>query len=121
MELDVSRIRVIPVQKVSRENVKQLRAAQQKSEQKQQKAIEEIAQDMQKLRDRIDSEKYLQELLNIPSFNKRIKFQVDNDQVFVKVIDGETDKVIKEIPQEELRTMYQRIREYIGVFINEQI
>jgi flagellar protein FlaG len=121
MELDVSRIRAIPVQKFSRENVEQLRVKQQKSEQKQQKAIDEIAQDMQRLRDKIDSEKYLQEVLNLPSFNKRIKFQVDNDQVFVKVIDGETDKVIKEIPQEELRTMYQRIHEYIGVFIDEQI
>jgi flagellar protein FlaG len=121
MELDVSRIRAIPVQKFSREKVEQLRAVQQKSEQKQQKAIEEIAQDMQKLRDRIDSEKYLQDVLNIPSFNRKIKFQVDHDRVFVKVIDGKTDKVIKEIPQEELRTMYQRIREYIGIFIDEQI
>ncbi|MBN1647711.1 MAG: flagellar protein FlaG [Spirochaetales bacterium] len=121
MELDVSRIRTIPVQDFSQENVKQQRIELQKTEQKHRKAIQEITRDMQKLRDQIDAEKYLQELLDLPTFNKKIRFQVDEDQVFVKVIDGETDKVIKEIPQEEMRSMYKRIRQYVGIFIDEQI
>jgi len=121
MELDVSRIRTVPVQDLSQESVKQQRVSQQRTEQRQRKAIQEITQDMQKLRDQIDAEKYFQEMLDLPTFNKKIRFQVDDSRVFVKVIDAKTDKVIKEIPQEEMRAMYRRIRQYVGLFIDEQI
>ncbi|MBN1686942.1 MAG: flagellar protein FlaG, partial [Spirochaetales bacterium] len=43
------------------------------------------------------------------------------DQVVVKVIDSKTDKVIKEIPPEVLQRLYVRIREAIGLLIDEMI
>ena len=68
--------------------------------------------------------RYLDEILDYTQFfNKRLKFSVNEelDQVVVKVIDGKTDKVIKEIPPEVLQRMHVRIREAIGLLIDEFI
>jgi flagellar protein FlaG len=56
------------------------------------------------------------------TFNRRLSFSVNEKlgQVVVKVIDAETDKVIKEIPPEELQHVYERIREVIGLLLDEQ-
>ena len=57
------------------------------------------------------------------ALNKRLSFSVNRelDQVVVKVIDRKTDKVIKELPPEELQRMHVRIREAIGLLIDEEI
>ena len=56
-------------------------------------------------------------------FNKRLKLTVNRriNRVIVKVIDRKTDNVIKEIPSEEIQNMVARIRETIGLLIDEQI
>ena len=67
---------------------------------------------------------YLDEILDYARFfNKRLKFSVNEelDQVVVKVIDAQTDKVIKEIPPEVLQRLHVRIREAIGLLIDESI
>ena len=50
------------------------------------------------------------------AFDRRLKFVVDQDsrELIIKVIDNETDKVIKELPPEELRRLHDRISETIG-------
>jgi flagellar protein FlaG len=71
-----------------------------------------------------NAERYLSEILNITQFfNKRLRFSINNelDQVVVKVIDSQTDKVIKEIPPEVLQRLHVRIREAIGLLIDEII
>ena len=57
------------------------------------------------------------------ALNKRLSFSLNRelDQVVVKVIDRKTDKVIKELPPEELQRMHVRIREAIGLLIDEEI
>lgn len=57
------------------------------------------------------------------AFNRRLKFSINRelDQVVVKVIDKETDKVIKELPPEEIQRLHVRIREAIGLLIDEEI
>jgi flagellar protein FlaG len=57
------------------------------------------------------------------AFNRRLKFTVNKElnQVVVKVIDKETDKVIKELPPEEVQRLHVRIREAIGLLIDEEI
>jgi len=57
------------------------------------------------------------------ALNKRLSFHVNRElhQVIVKVIDRTTDKVIKELPPEELQRMHVRIREAIGLLIDEEI
>jgi len=57
------------------------------------------------------------------AFNRRLSFSINRDlnQVIVKVIDNETDKVIKELPSRELQNLHLRIREAIGLLIDEEI
>ena len=57
------------------------------------------------------------------AFNRRLKFTINDelDQVVVKVIDSETDKVIKELPPEALQRVHARIREAIGLLLDEEI
>jgi flagellar protein FlaG len=57
------------------------------------------------------------------AFNKKLKFVVDHQshEVTVKVIDSATDKVIKELPPEELQRMHRRIKETIGFLFDEKV
>ncbi len=57
------------------------------------------------------------------AFNRRVKLSVNDEinQVIIKVVDGETDKVIKEIPPEEIQHLIARIKETIGLLVDEKI
>jgi len=69
-------------------------------------------------------ETLVSELQNVASaLDRRLSFSVNRDlgQVVVKVIDRKTDKVIKELPPEELQRLHVRIREAIGLLIDEEI
>ena len=56
-------------------------------------------------------------------FNKKLQFVVDDqsNQVIVKVIDRDTDKVIKELPPEELQRLHSNLRETIGFLFDERV
>jgi len=41
--------------------------------------------------------------------------------VIVKVIDKETDKVIKELPPAELQRLHSNLKEAIGLLFNEMV
>ena len=57
------------------------------------------------------------------AFNKKLKFEVNHqsNDVTVKVIDPETDKVIKVLPPKELQRLHSRIKETIGFLFDEVI
>jgi len=57
------------------------------------------------------------------AFNKKLQFVVDqrSNEVIVKVIDKETDKVIKELPPEELQRLHRNIKEAIGLLFDEMV
>ena len=57
------------------------------------------------------------------TFNKKLKFIVDHrsNEVIVKVIDKNTDKVIKVIPPEELQRLHKKLKETIGFLFNERV
>jgi len=57
------------------------------------------------------------------ALNKKLKFVVDHrsNEVIVKVIDGNTDKVIKVIPPEELQRLHRKLKETIGFLFNERV
>ena len=59
----------------------------------------------------------------VAAFNHRIRLSVNEEinQVIIKVVDARTDKVIKEIPAEEIQRMTAKIREMIGLLVDEQI
>ncbi len=56
-------------------------------------------------------------------FNRKLKFSINREinRIVVKVIDGTTDKVIKEIPPDEIQRLVARIKETIGLLFDEKI
>jgi flagellar protein FlaG len=40
--------------------------------------------------------------------------------VTINVIDGETDKVIKQIPPEAIQKLHERIREEMGILFDQE-
>jgi len=56
-------------------------------------------------------------------FNRKLQFVVDHhsNEVIVKVIDKETDKVIKELPPEELQRLHTNLKETIGFLFDERV
>lgn len=54
-------------------------------------------------------------------FNRRLSFSVNEKlgSVIVKVIDNDTDKVVREIPTAELQRCYERIREVLGLLFDK--
>ena len=57
------------------------------------------------------------------AFDRRLKFVIDSNSrdIIIKVIDNETDKVIKELPPEELRRLHDRISETIGFLFDTMV
>lgn len=57
------------------------------------------------------------------AFNRRVRLAVNEEinQVIIKVVDSQTDKVIKEIPAEEIQHLIARIKETIGLLVDEKI
>ena len=69
-------------------------------------------------------QRMLREIVNFSdAFNRRLKFSVNQElnQVVVKVIDRETDKVIKVIPHEGLQRLHMRLKEAMGMLFDEEI
>ncbi|MDR1411073.1 MAG: flagellar protein FlaG [Spirochaetaceae bacterium] len=56
------------------------------------------------------------------ALNRKLRFMVDYEshEITVKVIDPETDKVIKILPPEELQRLHSRIQETIGFLFDER-
>ncbi|MDC7228021.1 MAG: flagellar protein FlaG [Spirochaetales bacterium] len=102
------------------ENVKKQQAAKDTAI----KQLETELQNVEEQRQKIDAEKYLTEIINITEvFNRKLKFSIDKDldQVIVKVVDAETDKVIKEIPPEALKRLYAKMKEAMGLLIDTTV
>ncbi len=59
----------------------------------------------------------------ITRFNRRFEFRLDQqiNRVVVKVIDRDTDKLIKEIPPEEIQHLIARLRETMGLLVDQKI
>ena len=71
-----------------------------------------------------DLERIIRRILKDASLlNRDLKYSVNSetDQIVVKVIDKSTDKVIKEIPPEEIQRLQARLKQEIGLLIDEQI
>lgn len=57
------------------------------------------------------------------SLPNRLQFRLDEatEAMQVQVVDHETDKVIKEIPPQEILDLMARIKEMVGWFLDERI
>jgi len=56
------------------------------------------------------------------SYNRKIRIEVDKDLdiMIVKVIDGDTDQVIRQIPAEELVELSRHAKDQKGLLINKE-
>ena len=56
------------------------------------------------------------------AFNTHLSFSVNQklDSIVVKVVDSQTDKVVREIPPAELQHVYEAIRETIGLLFDHK-
>lgn len=87
-------------------------------------AGERRRQELERQEPDVDLERLVQEIeLAASTLNKRLRYSINRDlgQVVVKVVDRSTDKVIKELPPEALQRLHVRIREAIGLLIDEEI
>ncbi|MBN2532054.1 MAG: flagellar protein FlaG [Spirochaetales bacterium] len=59
----------------------------------------------------------------IKHFNRRLKFDINKEinRVVVKIIDKDTDKVIREIPSSEIQNLLEKVREAIGLLFDIEI
>ena len=107
-----------------REKQKQEKQTLKISRQKQERSLLlQKEQERQKL-SKLQTEQYLKEILRITSiFDRELRFSVNKelDQVVVKVIDSYTDKVIKEIPPEDIIKLHTRMKEVIGLLFDKKI
>jgi flagellar protein FlaG len=80
------------------------------------KALETLSQS--------DLEKIIKEMNQfIQIFNSRIAFELDKDtgKTILKIIDPQTNEVIRQIPPEELLRISKRISELLGLIINARV
>jgi flagellar protein FlaG len=55
-------------------------------------------------------------------FKRRLDFKIDEatNRIMIKVIDTETNKVVKEIPPEQLVRLAAKIQEMVGLLVDEE-
>ena len=75
-------------------------------------------QDPQKVRQVVEQIQNISDM-----FDRKLQFQINNDlnEVIVKVIDSNTDKVIREIPSAEIQKLQIRIKQTLGLLFDESI
>jgi flagellar protein FlaG len=69
-------------------------------------------------------EKSLQNIEEVVShFNRRFKIRLDDEinRIIIKVIDRDTDKIIKVIPPEEIQHLIAKINEMMGLLVDKTI
>jgi len=116
MELEISNVKHTPVRQTRFQETSQASRAV--------KATQAASREAAVQQKDIDVEKYLKDIIRITDmFNRKLKFTINREleQVVVKVIDRDTDKVIKEIPPEELQRLHVRMREALGLLFDEKI
>ena len=86
-------------------------------------SLPDVSEVAQTLAENLSQEKtYIQELQRVAdSLDRKVKFNLNQElgQVVVKIVDPSTDKVIKEIPSQEVQNMQLHIKETIGLLFDE--
>ena len=73
-----------------------------------------------------ESAQLLQEVLQISdTLNRKVKFSIDTDsnRVIVRIVDKETNEVIRELPPEALVKLHKKMKEamgILGVFVDQK-
>lgn len=91
-----------------------------REEEARKKAMTEVVTDRLSRQDISDAVEKLNKTIQI--FNKKMKMSYDEEsqRVVVKIIDSETNKVIKEIPTQEVLEFIHRLHQMVGIFIDSK-
>ncbi len=71
-----------------------------------------------------DTAKAVEEIQKIcDMFDRKLQFRVNKDtnRVIIKVIDSNTEKVIREIPSEAIQKLQERLKEAAGFLFDEAV
>ncbi|MCB1802330.1 MAG: flagellar protein FlaG [Gammaproteobacteria bacterium] len=79
-------------------------------------AVEKAAEDREGLQDVVSNLNQL-----VRDLHRELQFSVDDDsgETVVKVIDRETDEVVRQIPSEEVMRLRKRLEEAAGVIFHD--
>ena len=129
MELGIQgRMNQMPVQNKNQQNgVQLLQTGQNEALQKVASQAKKTQQQDISKRQNISKEeidRYIRKVLKDASLlNRDLRYSINREtnDVIVKVVDKSTDKVIKEIPPEALRRLQVRLKEQIGLLVDENI
>jgi len=97
---------------------------QRKAEQQTQQNLVIEKENRRKVKSRAATDQYIKQVLKIPNvLNRKLSYSINKElnQVVVKVIDSQTDKVIRVIPSETLLKLHSRMKEVIGLIFDEEI
>ena len=87
--------------------------------------LPDVSEVAQILAENLSQEKtYIQELQRIAdSLDRKVKFNLNQElgQVVVKIVDPSTDKVIREIPSVDMQELRIKMRQTIGLIIDETV
>lgn len=98
-------------------------AAHNKIEEKPQKDIDELKNHESREKVKKELEKVTAELNKaMDPFSSDIKFKFDSkaDELTVKVVDKNTDKVVKEFPPKEALKLMEKVRELVGILFDKR-
>jgi flagellar protein FlaG len=112
MDLDVKRIQAAGMQQAKLEE----QAKKPPPEAPKRAEIKNISED--------ELQRYIDDIVRASgTFNRKLSYSINRDlgEVVVKVIDRETDKVIKEIPPAEIQRLHARIKELVGILFDQTI
>jgi len=73
--------------------------------------------------EQIDTGEAIDRIVNVARFfNRELRFEIEKDLdiVIVKVIDGETEEVIRQLPPEELVKLSRNAKDLKGLLINKE-
>lgn len=87
------------------------------------KAADNQAHVKDKKEEKIDTKEAVDRVENLARhFNRKIHLEVEEelDMIIVKVVDGETDEVIRQIPPEELVELSKNAKNLKGLLINTE-
>lgn len=87
-----------------------------------QKAVDSKAQAEAEVSSREDVDNVVQSLNSMAqNLHRELLFSVDEDsgETIIKVVDKETDEVVREIPSEEVRQMRARLKEAAGIIFHD--
>ncbi len=111
--MDIGKVASSPPVQISNSRREAVVKQQQQEEQKIKQNLRNAAPDL------VETRSILNEITRNTRFSYSINEKIDS--FVVKIIDRDTDTVVKEIPSKELQKLHENLRDAIGIFIDRMV